>query len=679
MSCTSPPTATRAPRVAALYPSLAAAYPGSTYGPMDPAARGGLDVVFLAMPHGASQRFAPRLSSTGRPRRRPRRRLPAARRPSTSSGTATPHTAPELIDQFAYGMVELYRDEHRRDRRTSPRPGLLPDRGVARAGAAVRRRAGRAARDRRRDVRACRARAVGSRSASHFSEADESVSAYGLLTHRHTAEIEQALDEGGGRAGATRCSRRTSCRWCAGCRRRVTRSRPRRRAVDRSRCCELYREFYADGAVRGGRGRAAADEGRDRRQHVSRHRALRRPHRSRARARGARQPGQGRVGRARCRTPTCCSASPRPPASRPSGCGHERASTRMHLAHGRRAGPDGPARGPRVEIVSVTARGVRRGWSGVWDQAGRRGRSRDRRDRGSSPGAGGRRVHHQLACAAPVQISRAHLDERSGRGGRAVLGQRERGDRGAGPRRCPPDGRTHGRGPRLRTRRRAGVLDRADRLLHADGARWSPGSRRCARDLNGATAAADAILTTDTVRKEAVASRSAPRARSSAGWPRARRCCRRRWPRCSRCSPPTSGSTPARCLQAALGAAVDRHVQPAAGRRFDEHQRHGAGARQRRVGHRRRVDRSRGPRAHRRAHRRLWLAGRTDGARRRRARPSSSGCEWSARAATARTPVARPAASRLAARAVLVQRRGPLLGPDPVRARCQRRGVRPGA
>jgi N-acetyl-gamma-glutamyl-phosphate reductase len=27
----------------------------------------------------------------------------------------------------------------------------------------------------------------------HFSEADESVSAYGLLTHRHTAEIEQVL------------------------------------------------------------------------------------------------------------------------------------------------------------------------------------------------------------------------------------------------------------------------------------------------------------------------------------------------------------------------------------------------------------------------------------------------------------------------------------------------------
>jgi hypothetical protein len=48
-------------KVTDLYPSLAAAYPGLTYGPMDPAAVAGLDVVFLAMPHGASQGFAPHI------------------------------------------------------------------------------------------------------------------------------------------------------------------------------------------------------------------------------------------------------------------------------------------------------------------------------------------------------------------------------------------------------------------------------------------------------------------------------------------------------------------------------------------------------------------------------------------------------------------------------------------
>src|SRR5436190_7245786 len=45
--------------VASLYPSLAAAYPGLTYGAMDPSGLAGLDVVFLAMPHGASQGFVP--------------------------------------------------------------------------------------------------------------------------------------------------------------------------------------------------------------------------------------------------------------------------------------------------------------------------------------------------------------------------------------------------------------------------------------------------------------------------------------------------------------------------------------------------------------------------------------------------------------------------------------------
>ena len=35
---------------------------------------------------------------------------------------------------------------------------------------------------------------------SHFSEVDESVSAYGVLTHRHTAEIELALDATSGGA-----------------------------------------------------------------------------------------------------------------------------------------------------------------------------------------------------------------------------------------------------------------------------------------------------------------------------------------------------------------------------------------------------------------------------------------------------------------------------------------------
>ena len=100
--------------------------------------------------------------------------------------------------------------------------------------------------------------------------------------------------------------------------------------------------------------------------------------------------------------------------------------------------------------------------------------------------------------------------------------------------------------------------------------------------LNGADAAADAILTTDTVRKEAVADGRRHARRSSAGWPRARRCSPRRWRRCSPSSPPTPRSN-AGPLQAALDARGRRHLQPALRRRVHQHERHRARARQRRV------------------------------------------------------------------------------------------------
>ena len=106
-----------------------------------------------------------------------------------------------------------------------------------------------------------------------------------------------------------------------------------------------------------------------------------------------------------------------------------------------------------------------------------------------------------------------------------------------------------------RGRRRARVLDRPHRLPDADGrARGRDPEARCAQcRAPAALDAARAIMTTDTVPKEAVAR---PRARSrSAEWPRARRCSRRRWPRCSRCARPTPAVDHA-TLQRALATAV---------------------------------------------------------------------------------------------------------------------------
>ena len=50
--------------VADLYPSLAAAYGSLVFAEPDPVAADGLDVVFLALPHGASQHLVPDLART---------------------------------------------------------------------------------------------------------------------------------------------------------------------------------------------------------------------------------------------------------------------------------------------------------------------------------------------------------------------------------------------------------------------------------------------------------------------------------------------------------------------------------------------------------------------------------------------------------------------------------------
>ena len=62
---------------------------------------------------------------------------------------------------------------------------------------------------------------------------------------------------------------------------------------------------------------------------------------------------------------------------------------------------------------------------------------------------------------------------------------------------------------------------------------------------DGGGRAARAMMTTDT--KVEGSRRARRRARPSAAWPRARRCCRPRWRRCSRSSPPTPRSTTPRC------------------------------------------------------------------------------------------------------------------------------------
>ena len=173
-------------------PSLAAAYPGMSYESADPNSLDGLDLVFCALPHGESQRIVPAL----------RERVgvivdlaadfrlhdPALY--PTWYGEA--HESPALLDQAVYGLPELFRQPlagatliasagcypTAAGLALAPlvRAGLIQASGIIVDAASGTSGAGRAATD-----------------SLHFGTVDENFVAYGLLTHRHTPEIQQIL------------------------------------------------------------------------------------------------------------------------------------------------------------------------------------------------------------------------------------------------------------------------------------------------------------------------------------------------------------------------------------------------------------------------------------------------------------------------------------------------------
>ena len=178
-------------RVTDLYPSLAAAYSGLVFHPFEPADLDGVDLAFLALPHGQSQRHAGALVDRvahivdiGADFR-----LPAT---AYEQWYGEAHQAPELIDRFVFGLPELFRADIKGHAHVA-NPGcyptaaalalapLLSDRLVEPAGLIVDAASGVSGRGRALSA------------PSLYSEANENVDAYGLLTHRHTAEMELAL------------------------------------------------------------------------------------------------------------------------------------------------------------------------------------------------------------------------------------------------------------------------------------------------------------------------------------------------------------------------------------------------------------------------------------------------------------------------------------------------------
>ena len=172
-------------------PSLTGIVGSMTYAPTTADALSDLDLVFLALPHGASQAIVPELvgSSVTVIDLGADFRLDPA---TYELWYGEVHGAPSLCDDAVYGLVERNRPALAGAGLiavpgcypTATNLGLAPfvDAGVLTLDGVVVDAisgisgAGRAASDR-----------------LHFSNLDEDVSAYGLLTHRHTAEMEMVL------------------------------------------------------------------------------------------------------------------------------------------------------------------------------------------------------------------------------------------------------------------------------------------------------------------------------------------------------------------------------------------------------------------------------------------------------------------------------------------------------
>ncbi len=182
--------------VGALYPSLAHAYGGLQLTKLDAADLAGLDVVFLALPHGESQKHAAAIGGhvahvvdIGSDFR-----LPAD---AYEHWHGAGHTAPDLIDEFTYGLVELYRPQLAAAHHVA-NPGCYAT-AVSLALAPL--LAGGLVEPAGIVADACSGVSGAGRTlktGSLFSEVNEDVSAYSLLTHYHTAEMQQTLAHVGG-------------------------------------------------------------------------------------------------------------------------------------------------------------------------------------------------------------------------------------------------------------------------------------------------------------------------------------------------------------------------------------------------------------------------------------------------------------------------------------------------
>jgi N-acetyl-gamma-glutamyl-phosphate reductase len=177
-------------KVGAVHPHLAAAYPDAAFERFD-GALDGVDLVFAALPHGHSQRIAAGILDRGVPLVDLGADFRLDDAASYERWYGHTHEAPELLGRFVYGIPELDRDAIRGARAVAAAgcyatAAILALKPLADAGIVER---GSLIVDAASGVSGAGREA---KEATGFSTVDGSFSAYGLLNHRHTAEMEMA-------------------------------------------------------------------------------------------------------------------------------------------------------------------------------------------------------------------------------------------------------------------------------------------------------------------------------------------------------------------------------------------------------------------------------------------------------------------------------------------------------
>lgn len=179
-------------RIADLYPSLALAYRDRTFDSFSPDTVDGLDIMFCCLPHGVSMGVVPDIVD------RVGTVIDLGSDFRLDDSTLYPrwygaeHTCPELLNRSVYGLPELFRAEIASadliaatgcNAATSIlalapllAAGMIEPDGIVVSLITGVSGAGRPPKEN-----------------TTFCTVDENVTAYGLLTHRHTPEIEQAL------------------------------------------------------------------------------------------------------------------------------------------------------------------------------------------------------------------------------------------------------------------------------------------------------------------------------------------------------------------------------------------------------------------------------------------------------------------------------------------------------